>query len=274
MKTKKVISLILGILVGVLVLFLQTSCSEEEEFNPALTKEFSIQDVSDGATYTIQVALPQNYNSSDEKFSTLYLLDGPENFDFVANHCVEISDHYAVANVLVVSIGYGRDREMDYTPTNISSSTGGGENFLHFIESQLIPRIEQDFNADTTRSSRVILGHSYGGLLGAYALAVNNNLFGNYILLSPSLWFDNEVSLLLEKQHRPMIQDTRQLVFLGIGEMENLGRMQAPFEALYQILRDNYSNIILAKNREEDLDHMGSKNPNIIKGLNFYFQNR
>jgi len=61
---------------------------------------------------------------------------------------------------------------------------------------------------------------------------------------------------------------------MGIGAAENSGRMQAPFEAFYQTLRDNYSAIKLTKNREENLDHMGSKDPNIVKGLNFYFQNR
>jgi predicted alpha/beta superfamily hydrolase len=108
----------------------------------------------------------------------------------------------------------------------------------------------------------------------AYTFAVNNTVFGNYIMLSPSLWFDNEISMLLEKQNRVDNKDIRQLVFMGIGEAENSGRMQAPFEAYYQILRDNYSDITLSKNREDDLSHMGSKDPNIIKGLKYYFQNR
>lgn len=272
MKKEKVLSLTLGTLVGALVLFLLASCSQEQ-FNPELTRKFSIQATAYGATYTVRVALPEDYNAS-EKYSTLYVLDGPQNFDFVANHCKEISNRYSTANVLVVSIGYGRNRERDYTPTKVSSSTGGSEQFLDFIEHDLIPKIEHDFSADTTRSSRIILGHSYGGLFGAYALAVNNRVFGNYLLLSPSIWFDNEVSLLLEKQNRSNIQGRHQLVFMGIGELENAGRMQAPFEAFYQILRDNYSDISLSKYRVKDLDHMGSKNPNIIKGLNFYFQNR
>lgn len=273
MKKQKVLSLTLGTLVGAIVLFLLASCSEEE-FNPELTRKFSMEAASYGATYTIQVALPKDYNSSVEKFSTLYVLDGKQDFDLVANTCNGLSDHYSVPNVLVVSIGYGRDRSIDYTPTEVSSITGGAPQFLAFIENELIPRIEQDFNVETTRESRVILGHSYGGLFGAFAFAVNNNLFGNYILLSPSLWFDNEVTMLLEKQNRVNSKDTHQLVFMGIGEAENSGRMQAPFEAFYQILRDNYTDISLSKNREDNLDHMGSKDPNIVKGLHYYFQNR
>jgi predicted alpha/beta superfamily hydrolase len=174
----------------------------------------------------------------------------------------------------VVSIGYGKDRSIDYTPTKVSSVTGGASEFLNFIETQLIPKIEQDYNADTSRSGRVILGHSYGGLFGGYAFCVNNKVFGNYIMLSPSFWFDNLVALKMESENRETNKYRQQLVFMGIGEAENAGRMQAPFEAFYQSLHDNYPNIKLGRNREENLDHVGSRNPNIVKGLNYYFENR
>jgi uncharacterized protein len=274
MEKQKTMILKLGniALATLLVLFLG-SC-QEEKVNPALTRQFMIESTSIGATYTIKVRLPENYNSAAEKFSTVYVLDGKQDFDLVANTCKRLSDHYSVPDVVVVSIGYGRDRSIDYTPTEVSSKTGGAPQFLAFIENELIPKMEEDFNVETTRESRVILGHSYGGLFRVFVLAVNNTLFGNYILLSPSLWFDNEVTMLLEKQNRVNNKDTRQLVFMGIGEAENSGRMQAPFEAFYQILHDNYTDINLSKNREDNLDHMGSKDPNIVKGLHYYFQNR
>lgn len=261
------------IIMGLILSVLLSSCNEEI-FDPALTRNFTIESSSIGATYPIQVALPENYNTSGEKFSTIYVLDGEQDFDLVASTCKSLSDRYSVRNVLVVSIGYGRNRSIDYTPTKTGSSTGGAPEFLAFIENELIPKIEHDFIVETTRESRAILGHSFGGLFGAYAFAAKNSVFGNYIMLSPSLWFDNEVSMLLEKQNRVDNKDTRHLVFMGIGEAENNGKMQAPFEAYYQILHDNYSDMSLSQNREDDLSHMGSKDPNIVKGLNFYFQNR
>ncbi len=274
MKTIKKVMLTLGILVMVLVLGVMLSSCNEEKFDPALTRTFTIVSPSIGEAYPIQVALPENYNTTGEKFSTIYVLDGEQDFDLVANTCKSLSDRYSVPNVIVVSIGYGRDRSIDYTPTETGSSTGGAPEFLAFVKNELIPKIEQDHNVDTTRESRVILGHSYGGLFGACAFAADNSVFGNYILLSPSLWYDNEVSMLLEKQNRVDNQEIRQLVFMGIGEAENSGRMQAPFEAYYQVLRNNYSEMSLSKNREDDLSHMGSKDPNIVKGLDYYFQNR
>lgn len=262
-----------AIAIAIMLLSFFWSCTKEV-FNPELTREFSIQSSANGATYDIKVGLPENYDPSAKKYAAIYVLDGEENFDFVSNQCKEITNKNAVENVLVVGIGYGRDRSIDYTPTKISAVTGGAPEFLNFIKTQLIPEMEAQFGADTTRSSRVILGHSYGGLFGANVFCVDNELFGNYILLSPSLWFDDLIALQLEKNYREQNKDSAQLVFMGIGAAENLGRMQAPFEAFYQTLRDNYSTIKLAKNREENLDHMGSKNPNIIKALRYYFQNR
>jgi uncharacterized protein len=257
-----------------LLVFLFSSC-QKEVFDAALTQqEFAIQANANGATYKIKVGLPADYNSSTKKYAAIYVLDGEENFEFVSNKCKEISDKLAVTNVLVISIGYGRDRSIDYTPAKTSTGTIGSLEFLNFIETQLIPKIEEAYRVDTARSSRVILGHSYGGLFVANAFSYNNKLFGNYIILSPSLWYDNLISLQFEKDNQSKNKNRAQLVFMGLGGAENLGRMQAPFEAFYQMLRDNYTAIKLAKNIEKNLDHMGSKHPNMVKGLNYYFENR
>ena len=274
MKNENVLiqKLIAGV-IAILMVFLLGSCTKEE-FISGETKEFTLKSAANSASYDIKVGLPANYNPTVERYATIYVLDGEEIFEFVANRCKEISDNYDLKNVLVVSIGYGKDRSIDYTPTKVSSVTGGAPEFLNFIETQLIPKMEQDYQADTARDSRIILGHSYGGLFGGYAFSVNNAVFGNYIMLSPSFWFDDLITLQMEKANRVINKARKQLVFMGIGEAENYGRMQAPFEAFYQGLRDNYSNTKLSKNIVKNLDHMGSRNPNIEKGLDYYFRNR
>jgi uncharacterized protein len=272
-KNQVLVKSLSTIATAVILVFFLGSCNKEM-YTSGLTKEFALQSTANGATYNIKVGLPVNYNPSGEKYATVYVLDGKEIFGFVANQCKEISDKYAAKNVIVVSIGYGRNRSIDYTPTKVSSVTGGGPQFLDFIETQLIPAIEKNYNTDTSRSGRVILGHSYGGLFGTYAFTINNKVFGNYVLLSPSLWFDNLVSLRLEKDNRANNKERKQLVFMGIGESEEKDRMLAPFEAFYQTLHANYSAIKLEKNLEKNQNHMGSRNPNIVKGLNYYFQNR
>lgn len=261
-------------LIVVLLASLFLASCQEEVAEPNFVERFSLTSTVNGATYDIKVALPGGNASSQGRCAVIYVLDGEENFNLVASECEKLSARYGTENVLVVSIGYGRSRDLDYTPTKTSKSMGGAPEFLRFIREELVPRMEADFQADTARAGRVILGHSFGGLFGAYAFVADNTLFGNYLLLSPSLWFDDEITLRMELTRREALRNEPQLVFMGLGAMENLGKMQAPFEALYQTLKGNYPNVRLLKNMEEDLGHMGSKNPNIRKGLDFYFQNR
>ncbi len=261
-------------LIAILLVLVISSC-KKEVFNPINTKEFSIHSISNGADYHIKVSVPENYNPETEKYATMYVLDGEENFSFVANHCEKISHANSTSNVLVVSIGYGYDRAVDYTPTNVNNSGGGGaEKFMLFIKDELIPKMEGDYAADTTRASRVIIGHSFGGLFAAFAFANYNQVFGNYLMLSPSLWFDDEILFKMEQQNRNINKENHQLVYMGLGQLENEGRMLAPFEAFYQQLENNYPDIAIKSHFVPRLDHMGSKNENIIEALNFYFQNR
>lgn len=259
--------------IPLLLAFAIASC-QKEVFNVDSTDSFSIESMFTSATYPIKVALPENYSPETQTYATIYLLDGEDNFDFVAEHCKKISTDLSTSNVVVVSIGYGNDRKDDYTPTKAKEGGGGAEQFMQFIEHELIPRIENEYAVDTLRSSRIILGHSFGGLLGAYAFTNHNEVFGNYLLLSPSIWYDNEIMLRLEQENRSSNSNNQQLVFLGLGQLENEGRMLAPFEAFYQRLQHNYDYMVLQRNIAPHLDHVGSRNPNILKGLDFYFKFR
>lgn len=260
-------------LVALLLILAFASC-KKEDFSPDRTKEFSITSNTNGATYTIQVGLPENYSPGTQTYGTIYVLDGEEIFDHVATNCRTISGENATSNVLVVGIGYGNDRSLDYTPTETAEGGGGADKFLLFIQNELIPRMESEFGADTLRTSRTLLGHSFGGLCVAYAFTNHNALFENYIALSPSLWYDSGIVIGLEEDHRETNKLDHQLMFLGLGELENSGRMLAPFQTFYERLRDNYPSMTIKRHLEPGLGHMGSEKPNIIEGLKFYFANR
>lgn len=260
-------------LLPILLILAFVSC-QKEVFNPQQTSEFSIHSTTNGADYKIKVAVPQNYNPETHDYATIYVLDGDENFKFVADNCEKISTELSTTNVVVVSIGYGNDRSIDYTPSDAKEGDGRADDFIGFIQSELIPEMEREYGVDTARESRIILGHSFGGLFAAYAFTNFNNVFGNYLMLSPSLWYDNEILLRYEQDYRTTNNENQQLVYMGLGELEKGGRMLAPFEAFYNRLEANYPGIKLQKHLEPRLDHVGSKNPNILEGLHFYFENR
>jgi pimeloyl-ACP methyl ester carboxylesterase len=65
-------------------------------------------------------------------------------------------------------------------------------NFLAFLKSELIPRVEQTYR---TAPYRVFVGHSLGGITTINALYTTPETFNAYIAIDPSLWWDNRVLL-------------------------------------------------------------------------------
>lgn len=71
---------------------------------------------------------------------------------------------------------------------------GGADNFLTFLNKELIPFVEKSYRA---APYNILVGHSLGGLLNSYSFCVKPKLFNAYITISPSLWYSHDV---LEKE--------------------------------------------------------------------------
>ena len=69
------------------------------------------------------------------------------------------------------------------------AENGAAANFSTFIESELIPFIENKY---PVTNFRTLIGHSYGGLFTIYTLINHPQLFSNYIAIDPSLDWDNQ----------------------------------------------------------------------------------
>ncbi|MDB5282787.1 MAG: Esterase, partial [Bacteroidota bacterium] len=113
------------------------------------------------------------------------------------------------------------DRKRDFTlPTTIEKdkrdypTTGGSAKFIAFIEKELQPFIQKKYKVNAVKT---IIGQSLGGLLATEILLKKPQLFDKYIIVSPSLWWDNE-SLLLQarkllKEHSPQ----KLQVYISVG---------------------------------------------------------
>jgi predicted alpha/beta superfamily hydrolase len=135
---------------------------------------------------------------------------------------------------------------------------------------ELIPKIESDYSVDTTPKSRVLIGHSHGGLLTTYFFTKHPNVFHNYLTLSPSLWYDNEILLQYETETRTNNSVINTLVFTGSGELEEIFVLRAR-EWNYR-LSTFYPNCIHAYQIVNNRNHRESALPNAETGLEFYFK--
>ena len=164
----------------------------------ALGEVDKIQSVELGEPRILNIYLPDGYSpDSSTTYPVIYLLDGSENEDFI--HVVGIVQFLNMIEIMPKSIVVGIaniDRRKDFTfPTRIEKdkkaypTTGGSSRFISFIEKELQPYIQNKYKTNHTKT---IIGQSLGGLLATEILLKKPFLFDNYIIVSPSLWWNNE----------------------------------------------------------------------------------
>jgi len=148
----------------------------------------------------LNVYLPQDYSAdSIEKYHVIYLLDGSMDEDFIHIAGLVQFANFPWINLAPKSIVVGIsniDRQHDYTYPSENEldkeelpTHGGSEKFIEFIASELQPFIESRYKTDGTKT---IIGQSLGGLLATEILLKQSDLFDNYVIVSPSLWWDDE----------------------------------------------------------------------------------
>ena len=174
-------------------------------------------------TRILNIYLPEGYSpDSLIKYPVIYLLDGSADEDFI--HIAGLIQflNFPWIDILPKSILVGIenvDRKRDFTfPTTIEQdkidfpTTGNSEKFIDFIEKELQPFIEKNYN---TNDSKMLIGQSLGGLLATEVLFKKSTLFNQYVIISPSLWWDDQS--LFTKINQLKI-DKKTDVFIGVGK--------------------------------------------------------
>ena len=195
-----------------------------------------------GESVRLGVRLPDEYASEpDRDFPILLVLDGQSQgmpiFDAMRIlSIVGVAEPAIIVEVPSSSAG----RAQDFTPPRDLMTTAGGraDRFLHFIETEAIPAIESQLPVDSTR---ILVGHSLGGLFVLYALAQTPGLFDGHFAFSPSTWVgDGAIVPVLERSlNQTSFPETS--VYLSLGELER-NRMLDGFEATLTTLRSTAPN--------------------------------
>jgi predicted alpha/beta superfamily hydrolase len=84
------------------------------------------------------------------------------------------------------------DKDPQGKPQPGLAASGGMANFLKFIQTELVPKIERSYR---TAPYRVLVGHSLGGITAINALYTMPDAFNAYVAIDPSLWWDDRLLL-------------------------------------------------------------------------------
>ena len=210
----------------------------ESKFPLTIGETIEIYSTVLNETRKLNIYLPQGYSpDSIKKYPVIYLLDGSMDEDFI--HIAGLVQFASfpwinfIPETIVVGIS-NIDRKRDFTfhtddkelkkefPTSGYSAT-----FIDFVENELQPFVENKFNIDTIST---LIGQSIGGLLATEILFKKPDLFDNYIIVSPSLWWDNESLMKLT----PKTYQSHKNIFIAVGKEGDI--MEREARALYDKL--------------------------------------
>ncbi|MEY8758804.1 alpha/beta hydrolase [Chryseobacterium tongliaoense] len=172
----------------------------------------------------LNIYLPQGFDKT-KSYPVIYLLDGSMNEDFIhVSGLVQFFNQmYSMPETIVVGIA-NIDRKRDFTfHTDLKDlqkdypTTGHSDKFIDFLEKELKPYVENQFKTTDT----YLFGQSLGGLLATEILLKKPEMFNNYFIISPSLWWDDESLLKQAGQLLSKIPDTKKFVYVSVGKGEH-----------------------------------------------------
>ncbi len=157
------------------------------------TRYHEVYDESIGRSFHVYVKVPADAGDANVSYPTVYVLDGGNLFPLIASYHDYLQFDEVAPNAIIVGISYGaRDfadgnyRDTDYTaPSDERDYWGGAEAFRNFLETNLIPMIEESYPARPDR--RIIFGQSLGGQFVLFAAQTKPSLFWGHIASNPAL---------------------------------------------------------------------------------------
>lgn len=188
---------------------------------------------------TLNIYLPQKFDKT-KSYPIIYLLDGSMNEDFIhVTGLVQFFNQmYSMPETIVVGIA-NIDRKRDFTfHTDLKDlqkdypTTGHSDKFINFLDKELKPYIESHFKT----TDKYLFGQSLGGLLATEILLKNPEMFNNYFIISPSLWWDDESLLKQAPEFLSKIKDIKKFIYISVGKGEH-PVMVKDAEDLFDVLK-------------------------------------
>ncbi|MCB0705556.1 MAG: alpha/beta hydrolase [Saprospiraceae bacterium] len=198
-----------------------TGITEKQPFKLGVIE--TIESTALSETRILNIYLPDGYiQDGYQAYPVVYVLDGSANEDFV--HIVGLVQFMNMYDLMPKSIVVGIanvDRYRDFTHVSTDSldlidlpTSGGSEKFIRFLETEVQPLINNNYLTD---GHQTIIGQSLGGLLASEILFKKPALFDDYIIVSPSLWWDQQSMINDVETYLQANPGLKKKVFVSLG---------------------------------------------------------
>jgi predicted alpha/beta superfamily hydrolase len=212
-----------------ILLFLTINLGFAQEIVEKITLGHTLKITSGtlGEDRNIFVYLPQGYHESEKEYPVLFLLDGRGHFHHGSGIVQFLSQIGFMPQTIVVAIP-NTARQRDFTPTveEGRENAGGADNFLDFLQNELIPVIDSKYR---THQYRILFGHSLTGMFSVYTFVTRPELFDAYIAASPYLQYDKGVVVKKAAELLSINSIKNKTLYLSLGDepiyLESMGKL-------------------------------------------------
>jgi predicted alpha/beta superfamily hydrolase len=197
-----------------------------------------------GEERLILISTPAGYEKNKQSYPVLYLTDGDAHIGHTASTIEFLARNGRMSPMIIVGIT-NTDRARDLTPVKSTAknpdgtwqapSSGGADNFLKFIETELIPEVEKSYRV---KPYRVLAGHSLGGLFAVHAMIARPGLFNSYVAVSPSLQWENRAELKRAEEFLNKQKELNSTLFVSLGNEP--GAIGESFDSFRQLLEKTH----------------------------------
>lgn len=248
-----------------------SGCKEDIEPIPEGLETFDFFSSEVDDAYVIRVHLPSAYNPN-LRYPVLYQLDGHTTTGSVIKSYDRFEVPEQFREIIIVTIDYkgNNERVRDFTPTSHSEfeRSGGAEDFMNFLKNELVPHINGLYLTDEAFGN-TLRGHSLGGLFASYVMFEDDaHTFKNFIIESPSWWWDDNYSIGQEFQYSQANSDLQANVYFAVGEYEG-ATMKGSFQIITERLKSrNYDGFASTTEILPSQDHLDVReNPNGLRTI-------
>jgi len=203
-------------------LFFSFNSAAQSDYISQIGRVDSLQSQILNESRDFYVELPDSYvPGSDQRYPVVYILDGDVQLSTLYTIHSTYSGGY-LPEMILVGISNAQNRTRDLTTSKLegegaasfNQENGEGENFMKFLETELIPHIENNY---PVTSYRTLIGHSYGGLFTVNALLNHSELFANYLAIDPSMDWNDQKLLKKYKERIAEVDLSKKALFISLG---------------------------------------------------------
>ena len=274
MKQKLLIS-------GILTILFNYGFSQDKKVSLDETQASWLRSEFVNDEFLIESYIPAKHSTPKDSLPVLFVLDADMSFAMTYDIVRWLLWGRLIPEVAIIGISYGKTqaewwqkRSRDYTTCPDKTEmwgkwelAGGGGNFINFIEKELLPFIENQYNLKS--SNRTIVGLSFGGLICTDIMFSKPYLFKNYILAGPALQWNDKQVFQREEKYAQENKNLDLIVYTSVGSLDNEFILNPWKEFNSVVLGRNYKNLVWKTEIIENEDHLSMFPSALTKGLKY-----